>query len=128
MSVRSPWSSTACSHCTSISFRPDQRQALLDSHYTSILFRLDQRCLIPYTPPYLSDWSSTAAKQCEDFEWSQYQITTLLEYYSRYPQLWDTKHEQYMNKDVRRQLITTLSETVGAPGGFYNTIIIICNT
>lgn len=68
----------------------------------------------------IKDWSSTAAKQCEDFEWSQYQITTLLEYYSRYPQLWDTKHEQYMNKDVRRQLITTLSETVGAPEAAVN--------
>ena len=55
------------------------------------------------------DWQ-TNTKTTEDFEWSSDQIVTLLEFYSQYPQLWDTKHERYMNKDVRKQLISQLSE------------------
>ncbi|XP_063691962.1 uncharacterized protein LOC134824153 [Bolinopsis microptera] len=60
------------------------------------------------------DWQ-TNTKATEDFEWSSEQILTLLEFYSLYPQLWDTKHERYMNKDVRKQLISQLSDKIGAP-------------
>ncbi|KAL5271879.1 hypothetical protein ACHWQZ_G000168 [Mnemiopsis leidyi] len=60
------------------------------------------------------DWQNNS-KTTEDFEWSSEQIVTLLEFYSQYPQLWDTKHERYMNKDVRKQLISQLSEKIGAP-------------
>jgi len=62
-----------------------------------------------------SEWQATG-KNTDDFEWSAEQIITLLEFYGLYPQLWDTKHERYMNKDVRKQLISQLSEKVGAPG------------
>jgi hypothetical protein len=63
------------------------------------------QCYLKSTP----DWQ-TNTKTTEDFEWSSEQIITLLEFYSQYPQLWDTKHERYMNKDVRKQLISQLSE------------------
>lgn len=62
----------------------------------------------------LSDWQGST-KTHDDFEWTSEQIITLLEFYALYPQLWDTKHERYMNKDVRKQLISQLSEKIGAP-------------
>jgi len=54
-------------------------------------------------------------KNQDEFEWSTEQIHTLLAFYSEYPQLWDTKHERYMNKEGRKLLIQQLSKKVGAP-------------
>ena len=72
---------------------------------------IEQNFTVPRMNPntIYPDWQ-TNTKTTEDFEWSSDQIVTLLEFYSQYPQLWDTKHERYMNKDVRKQLISQLSE------------------
>lgn len=54
-------------------------------------------------------------KNQDEFEWTTEQIHMLLAFYSEYPQLWDTKHERYMNKEGRKLLIQQLSKKVGAP-------------
>jgi hypothetical protein len=59
-----------------------------------------------------------AATSARPVDFNQNEVSALIEEYRRHECLWNTDHEDYRNRDVRRRAEQAIGEAMGKPGMF----------